>query len=72
MHLFGRAKSAKINKYGDAIFAGRRETGSYDKFEPLTQDDIKDINKEIEKLFKEKKYSDKLPEVGSVFEKRNE
>ena len=59
LHLFGRAKSAKINKYGDAIFAGHREAGFYDNFKPLNQDDIEEIKKEIEKLFKEDKYSDK-------------
>jgi diadenosine tetraphosphate (Ap4A) HIT family hydrolase len=58
IHLFGRAKSAKINKYGDAIFAGHRDTGFYDKFEPLNEEDILEIRKEIEKIFKEEKYQD--------------
>jgi diadenosine tetraphosphate (Ap4A) HIT family hydrolase len=58
IHLFGRAKSAKINKYGDAIFAGHRDTGFYDTFEPLNEEDILEIRKEIERIFKEEKYQD--------------
>jgi diadenosine tetraphosphate (Ap4A) HIT family hydrolase len=59
LHIFGRAKSAKINKYGDAIYAGHRETGFYDNFKPLTKEDIADIKKETEKIFKQKKYLNK-------------
>ena len=56
IHLYGRAKSAKINKYGDAIFAGHRETGFYDDFEPLNQEDIEEIKKQIEIVLKKEKY----------------
>ena len=60
IHLYGRAKSAKVQKYGQACyFPDRQEKGEYYKnFKPLNKKDIEDIKIEIEKLFKEKKYSD--------------
>ena len=60
IHLYGRAKSAKVQKYGQACyFPHREEKGEYYKnFKPLNADDVRDIKAEIEKLFKEKKYSD--------------
>ena len=59
IHLYGRAKSAKINKYGDALRLPQRDTGFYDKFEPLNKKDIQEIKKEIESILKQKKYQDK-------------
>ena len=58
IHLYGRAKSAKINKWGDAIFTGHRDTGFYDNFEPLNEEDIKEIQKQIKIILQEKKYQD--------------
>ncbi len=59
IHLYGRAKSAKINKYGDAPHLPQRDTGFYDKFKPLNKEDVKIIRKEIESILKRKKYQDK-------------
>jgi diadenosine tetraphosphate (Ap4A) HIT family hydrolase len=59
VHLYGRAKSAKIQKYGEACHFPNRDTGFYDNFEPLNREDILEIKKEIEKIFTEDKYSDK-------------
>lgn len=56
IHLYGRAKSAKVQKYGDACNFPHRETGFYDDFKPLNDDDIKAIQEEIETLLKVKKY----------------
>ncbi len=56
IHLYGRAKDAKIHKYGDACQFPHRETGFYDKFEPLNDGDIKEIQKQIQKLLKQNKY----------------
>lgn len=56
MHLYARAKSAKIQKYGDALNFPHPETGFYDNNKPLTQKDRIGIKKEIEKLFQSEKY----------------
>jgi len=56
VHIYGRAKSAKIQKYGDACYFPHRDTGFYDKFEPLNKDDILEIKKQIKRLEKESKY----------------
>ena len=60
IHLYGRAKSAKTHKYGQACFFPHREEKPeyYENFKPLNEDDVKDIKTEIEKLFKEEKFSD--------------
>lgn len=55
-HLYGRAKSAKIQKYGEALHFPQRETGFYDKNLPLTEKDVKDIRINIEDLLKTSKY----------------
>lgn len=58
VHLYGRAKSAKIQKWGDACYFPQRETRFYDSFEPLNGGDVEEIKKEIEKIFKQDKYRD--------------
>lgn len=60
IHLYGRAKSAKTHKYGQACFFPHREENPeyYENFKPLNKDDIKDIRTEIERLLKEEKKSD--------------
>lgn len=58
LHLYGRAKDAKIQKYGDAVHLPQRETGFYDKFEPLNKEDIIQVKKQIELTLKEEKYRD--------------
>lgn len=56
VHLYGRAKSATIQKYGEACVFPRRETGFYDGFEPLNDDDIAAIQKELSLLLEQEKY----------------
>lgn len=56
IHLYGRAKSAKIQKYGEALHLPQRHTGFYDLFEPLNDGDIAEIRNEIERLFLTPKY----------------
>lgn len=56
IHLYGRAKSATIQKYGAACSFPFRETGFYDSFEPLNDGDIREIQSQIEILLKKEKY----------------
>lgn len=54
IHLYCRAKNATMQKYGDPVVPGHKE-----EYKPLNEEDIKNIKKEIEALFKQEKYSDK-------------
>jgi diadenosine tetraphosphate (Ap4A) HIT family hydrolase len=56
VHLYGRAKSAKIQKYGDALNFPHMETGFYDTNKPLTEADVQAIREEIERLLTTDKY----------------
>jgi len=57
MHIFGRAKNAKIQKYGEAVLLPKKETGFYDNFQRLTDEDIHEIKKEIDRLIQTDKYN---------------
>lgn len=57
MQIYGRAKSAVIQKYGDAVQLPHRETGFYEDFKPLDDADIAEIVIDIEKLLQSEKYS---------------
>lgn len=56
MHIFGRAKQAKTQKYGEAVKLPFRDTGFYDGFQKLSQDDIAAIKAEIAMLLRLEKY----------------
>jgi len=56
MHIFGRAKNAKFQKYGEAVQLPFRDTGFYDNFKPLDNEDISKITKEIDRLLEQEKY----------------
>jgi hypothetical protein len=56
MHIYGRATTATIQKYGEAVQLPRRETGFYDDFKSLDKDDIQEIKADIEKLMQSEKY----------------
>lgn len=56
MHIFGRAKTATIQKYGEAVLLPRRESGFYDGFKPLNEQDIVEMRKEIERLLSTEKF----------------
>ena len=57
MQIYGRATTATIQKYGDAVQLPRRETGFYDSFEPLTAEDVAEIKADIAALLLTEKYS---------------
>ena len=60
IHLYGRAKSANIHKYGQAcFFPHRKENPKYYKnFKPLNSEDIEEIKVQIKTLLKKEKNSD--------------
>lgn len=43
MHIYGRAKSAINQKFGEALFLPNPDTGFYDSFSGLIKDDISKI-----------------------------
>lgn len=53
IHLYCRAKDAKMQKFGDPIIDGHK-----DEYKPLNEDDIWRIKEELDKLFKLEKFSD--------------
>ena len=56
VHVFGRAKSATRQKFGEALHLPRRESGFYEGFKPLSAEDIRDLVAEIERLMETEKY----------------
>ena len=58
VHLYGRAKSAVVQKYGEALSFPQPSTSYYDSCEPLSDEDIGDIRKEIELIFEREEYQD--------------
>ena len=60
IYMYGRAKSAKTHKYGQACFFPHKEERPefYENFKPLNNNDVKDIKSEIKRLFELKKFSD--------------
>jgi diadenosine tetraphosphate (Ap4A) HIT family hydrolase len=58
VHLYGRSKNAATQKYGDALEFPHRETGFYDGYEILTEEDVTEIQAEIENLMMQDKYLD--------------
>ncbi len=59
IHLYGRAKRAKIQKYGQALYFPhiKEKPEFYEKLKPLTDKDVKDIRTEIKELLKKEKFS---------------
>lgn len=57
MYIFGRAKTATIQKYGEAVQLPFRETGFYDGFSPLDAGDIMAIKDSLRELIAEEKYN---------------
>lgn len=58
MQIYGRATTATIQKYGEAVQLPRRDTGFYDNFEPLDSEDIAEIKADILALLASDKYSE--------------
>lgn len=56
IHLYGRAKSAKKQLWGEALYLPKPPKGFYEGLEPLNTDDAKEIQKEINRLLFTEKY----------------
>lgn len=57
MHIYGRATTATKQKYGEAVQLPFRESGFYDDFQPLDDQDIAELRVEIERLRTSAKYA---------------
>jgi diadenosine tetraphosphate (Ap4A) HIT family hydrolase len=57
-HLYGRAKSAKLQPYGQALHFPKPEKEFYEGLEPLNAGDIEAIGAEIERLLQTEKYQE--------------
>lgn len=60
IHLYGRAKNAVYQRYGQACFFPHRDEqpAYYEPFQPLTSADVMAMRNEIQKLLDNQKYSD--------------
>ncbi len=58
IHVFGRAATATKQKWPEAPYLPDRTTGFYDDFVPLTDEDMAVINRTINQLLTEERYSD--------------
>lgn len=56
VHVFGRTFDAKDQVFPESVYLPARESGFYDKFEPLNKEDILEIQKQIEIIEKQEKY----------------
>lgn len=56
LHIYGRARSASIQKFGDALRLPHRETGFYDNFVPLNREDVDAIRREINRMLSEARF----------------
>ena len=63
MQIYGRATTATIQRYGDAVQLPHRESGFYDNFKPLDEQDIQEIKSDIEKLMATDKYKNSWREA---------
>jgi diadenosine tetraphosphate (Ap4A) HIT family hydrolase len=63
LHIYGRATTATIQKYGDAVQLPHVESGFYENFQALDDDDIEEIKADIEKLMRTERYKSPWSEV---------
>ena len=56
IHVYGRTESAKIQIWPEAVQLPSRDTGFYDNFIPLNEEDIKELQKQFSIVENEEKY----------------
>jgi diadenosine tetraphosphate (Ap4A) HIT family hydrolase len=57
IHLYGRAKSAVTQPFGEALYFPLPETGFYDTCEPVSAADIASIQSHLQRLIATEKYN---------------
>ena len=58
LHLYGRAKSAEKQPFGQALYFPEPKSSFYEGLEPLSETDIENINGEIKAVCKNAKYQE--------------
>lgn len=58
IHLYGRAKNSKYQKFGEALYFPKCGSEFFNKTEPLNEKDIREIRKLVISYLKLKKFSD--------------
>jgi diadenosine tetraphosphate (Ap4A) HIT family hydrolase len=56
IHVFGRAKNSVKQLFPESVYLPDRSTGFYDGFEPLNNEDVAEIKKQMEEVEKQEKY----------------
>ncbi len=60
LHLYGRARNSKNQRHGQSTYFPDKETKFYMELEPLSEDDIKEILKQVRIIYKKPKYRNKI------------
>lgn len=55
--VFGRVWGAKKQPFPESVYLPGKESGFYEGFEPLNEEDVAEIRKQIEEISKKEKYS---------------
>ena len=56
IHLYGRTRESKVQKWGEALKFPNPDDSFYDNFKPLNDEDIKEIQTQIAQLENTEKY----------------
>jgi len=59
VHIFGRATNAVKQPWPESMYLPDRKTGFYEGFEPLNEEDVRQIREEIAIILRQEKYQDK-------------
>jgi len=57
IHVFGRASNSVKQPFPESVYLPDRSTGFYEGFEPLNNEDIAEIQKQIKEVEKQEKYN---------------
>ena len=57
IHVFGRAQNSVKQPFPESVYLPDRSTGFYDGFDPLNDEDVMEIRKQIQEVEKQEKYN---------------